>query len=53
MKKLMFTVIALVFVSVLSTQEIPFKYEELTAPDFVKAMEKIDKTCVIPNAPRL
>lgn len=49
MKKLIFTVIALVFASVLSTREIPFKYEEITAPDFVKAMEKSAKTCVIPT----
>jgi creatinine amidohydrolase len=31
-----------------SSQEIPFRYEELTAPDFVKAVEKSAKTCIIP-----
>jgi creatinine amidohydrolase len=29
-------------------QEIPFRYEELTAPDFVKAVDKSAKTCIIP-----
>ncbi|RPI26700.1 MAG: creatininase family protein [Acidobacteria bacterium] len=27
---------------------LPFRYEELTAPDFVKAVEKAGKTCIIP-----
>ena len=30
------------------SQEIPYKYEELTAPDFIKAVEKSSKTCIIP-----
>lgn len=29
-------------------QEIPFRFEELTAPDYVKAVEKSSKTCIIP-----
>lgn len=29
-------------------QELPFKMEELTAPDFVKAVEKSSETCIIP-----
>ena len=48
MKKLLFAVVALVVAGVLSAQEIPFRYEELTAPDFVKAVEKSAKTCIIP-----
>jgi len=28
--------------------DLPFRYEELTAPDFVKAVEKAGRTCVIP-----
>ena len=41
------------FVSILYStctfsQEIPFRYEELTAPDYVKAVEKSAKTCIIP-----
>lgn len=35
------------FVS-LFAQQLPFRYEELTAPDFVKAVEKSAKTCIIP-----
>lgn len=48
MKKLLFAVVALVVAGVLAAQEIPFRYEELTAPDFVKAVEKSAKTCIIP-----
>lgn len=47
MKKLLFTVVALVFAGTVFSQEIPFRYEELTAPDFVKAVEKSAKTCII------
>ena len=48
MKKLLFAVVALVVAGELAAQEIPFRYEELTAPDFVKAVEKSAKTCIIP-----
>jgi creatinine amidohydrolase len=40
--------VALVFAGAVFAQEIPFRYEELTAPDFVKAVEKSAKTCIIP-----
>lgn len=30
------------------TEALPFRYEELTAPDFVKAVEKAGGTCIIP-----
>jgi len=48
MKKITF--FSLVFCAVLSlqAQQIPFRYEELTAPDFVKAVEKSAKTCILP-----
>lgn len=29
-------------------QDIPFRMEELTAPDFIKAVDKSSKTCIIP-----
>lgn len=29
-------------------QELPFRLEELTAPDFIKAVEKSSKTCILP-----
>lgn len=29
-------------------QELPFQLEELTAPDFIKAVDKSEKTCIIP-----
>jgi len=32
----------------LQAQELPFKMEELTAPDFVKAVAKSSETCIIP-----
>ncbi|MCE4565184.1 creatininase family protein [Maribellus sp. CM-23] len=47
MKKLI--LIAFVFSSFfVSAQELPFRLEELTAPDFIKAVEKSSRTCVIP-----
>jgi creatinine amidohydrolase len=48
MKYLIAIVVSLVFAGTVFTQEIPFRYEELTAPDFVKAVEKSAKTCIIP-----
>lgn len=48
MKSLFTIVVALVFSGAVFAQEIPFRYEELTAPDFVKAVEKSAKTCIIP-----
>lgn len=29
-------------------QQLPFRFEELTAPDYVKAVEKSARTCIIP-----
>ncbi len=48
MKKLMTFAFSLVFTGVIFAQEIPFRLEELTAPDFIKAVEKSAKTCIIP-----
>ncbi len=37
------------FTSVLAVaQDIPFQLEELTAPEFIQAVEKSSKTCIIP-----
>ncbi|MFV0267399.1 MAG: creatininase family protein [Draconibacterium sp.] len=47
MKKLI--LIAFLFSSFfVSLQELPCRLEELTAPDFIKAVEKSSKTCIIP-----
>lgn len=48
MNKLIFILFFLFTGSVLFAQEIPFQLEELTAPDFIKAVEKSSKTCIIP-----
>lgn len=48
MKKAIITVFALLFSVGLFAQELSFRMEELTAPDFVKAVEKSEKTCIIP-----
>ena len=48
MKSVLFIAVVMVFAVTVIAQEIPFRYEELTAPDFVKAVEKSAKTCIIP-----
>ncbi len=48
MKKFAFLLVALVLTISVFAQDLPFRYEELTAPDFVKAVEKSAKTCIIP-----
>ena len=48
MKNLILLVVLLVFATTVIAQNIPFRLEELTAPDFVKAVEKSAKTCIIP-----
>lgn len=48
MKKLL-SILPLFFMTLLlQAQQIPFKFEELTAPDYVKAVEKSAKTCILP-----
>lgn len=32
----------------LSAQDLSYRFEELTAPDYIKAIEKSEKTCIIP-----
>ncbi len=42
-------ILILFFVSFsLFAQDLSYRYEELTAPDFIKAVEKSSKTCIIP-----
>jgi len=48
MKKLFCISLAFFAVFSLHAQQIPFRYEELTAPDFVQAVEKSGKTCILP-----
>ncbi len=48
MKKLMIIVATFFLFLPVFAQELPFRMEELTAPDFVKAVEKSQKTCIIP-----
>jgi creatinine amidohydrolase len=40
--------IAVVFATVLSAQSLTSKWEELTAEDFVKALQQANSTCVLP-----
>jgi len=48
MKNLFVIAILMGFIFSLHAQQLPFRYEELTAPDFVKAVEKSAKTCILP-----
>lgn len=47
MKKTFFSLI-LFFVTISLFAQLPYRYEELTAPDFVKAVQKSAKTCILP-----
>jgi creatinine amidohydrolase len=48
MKKLL-TILSLLFVVLtIQAQQLPYRLEELTAPDYVKAVEKSSKTCLLP-----
>lgn len=48
MKKL-FSITLVLFIALsLQAQQLPFRLEELTAPDYVKAVEKSAKTCILP-----
>jgi creatinine amidohydrolase len=42
------TILSLFFVLNVFSQELSYRLEELTAPDFVQAVEKSGKTCIIP-----
>ena len=48
MKRTIIAVFTLLLTVSLFAQELPFRMEELTAPDFVKAVEQSQKTCIIP-----
>ena len=48
MKKLHLFVVCLFVSRMVFAQNLPFRYEELTAPDFPKAVEKSAKTCILP-----
>ncbi len=48
MKKLLALITLILLIVSLQAKELPFRFEELTAPDFVKAVEKSAKTCILP-----
>jgi creatinine amidohydrolase len=48
MKKLLVISLLLFVILSLHAQELPFRLEELTAPDYIKAVEKSAKTCILP-----
>jgi len=48
MKKLLSILSFLFVVFVVPAQQLPFRLEELTAPDYIKAVEKSSKTCILP-----
>jgi creatinine amidohydrolase len=48
MKKLLSVACLILFATIAHSQQLPFRLEELTAPDFIKAVEKSSKTCILP-----
>ena len=48
MKKLQLFVFCLFASLIVNAQELPFRLEELTGPDYIKAVEKSAKTCILP-----
>lgn len=48
MKRLSSLLLCLFAVFSLTAQQLPFRLEELTAPDYIKAVEKSSKTCILP-----
>jgi len=48
MKRTIIAVFTLLLTVSLFAQKLPHRMEELTAPDFVKAVEQSQKTCIIP-----
>jgi len=48
MKTLIILSVLIAFSFFAVSQELPFRFEELTAPDYLKAVEKSEKTCIIP-----
>jgi len=48
MKNLFPVVLLILFAFSAHSQQLPFRLEELTASDFIKAVEKSSKTCILP-----
>jgi creatinine amidohydrolase len=48
MKNLFPVMLFAFFAFTAQSQQLPFRLEELTAPDFIKAVEKSSKTCILP-----
>jgi len=48
MKTIATLFVSIIFPICIFSQEIPFRFEELNAPDYIKAVEKSAKTCIIP-----
>lgn len=48
MKKLIVLLPILILCLSLQAQQLPFRMEELTSPDYIKAVEKSSKTCILP-----
>lgn len=48
MKNLFSFVFLMLSVILVYAQQLPFRFEELTTPDYIKAVEKSSKTCILP-----
>lgn len=48
MKRLISLILCLLVTGSLSAQQLSFRLEELTAPDYIKAVEQSAKTCILP-----
>lgn len=48
MKRLISHILCLLVTGSLSAQQLSFRLEELTAPDYIKAVEQSAKTCILP-----
>ncbi len=48
MKSIFSFVLLMSVVTLIHAQQFPFRFEELTAPDYIKAVEKSSKTCILP-----
>lgn len=48
MKKLIIALLIISYAKGINAQEIPYYLEELTAPEFIEAVEKSSKTCLLP-----
>lgn len=48
MKRLILLNLVFSFAMALQAQDLSFRFEELTAPDYVRAVEKSSRTCILP-----